>query len=59
MPVARRRGVARALMDALIAYAREAQLIFLALHPSDDARPLYEAMGFGAADELTLRLSTE
>jgi GNAT superfamily N-acetyltransferase len=57
VPDARRRGIARALMDALIAYAREAQLIFLALHPSDDARPLYAAMGFGETDEMMLRFS--
>ncbi|HEV3088679.1 MAG TPA: GNAT family N-acetyltransferase [Candidatus Elarobacter sp.] len=57
VPAARRRGVARALMDAVVAYAQEAKLIFLSLHPSDDARPLYAAMGFTQGDEMLLRFS--
>ena len=57
VPDARRRGVARALMDELMRYAREAGLIFLALHPSDEARPLYASLGFVQADEMALRLS--
>jgi GNAT superfamily N-acetyltransferase len=56
-PDARRRGVARALIDRLIAYGREAKLISLALHPSDAARPLYTAVGFAAADEMTLQFT--
>jgi GNAT superfamily N-acetyltransferase len=55
VPPARRTGVARALMNEAVAFAREAKLIFLALHPSDDARPLYASMGFTDADEMLLR----
>jgi GNAT superfamily N-acetyltransferase len=55
VPPARRTGVARALMNEAIAFAREAKLIFLALHPSDEARPLYASMGFADADEMLLR----
>ena len=56
-PEARRGGVARALMERLIAYGREAKLISLALHPSEPARTLYHALGFEAADEMTLRFT--
>lgn len=55
-PGARRRGIARAMMEQAIAYARAAQLIRLTLRPSDEARPLYTALGFEAVDELALRL---
>lgn len=49
--VARRRGVARALMDALMARARRDQLhsMFLEVRESNaGARALYEAFGFSA-----------
>ena len=55
VPSARRTGVARALMNEAIAFAREAKLISLVLHPSDEARPLYASLGFGEADEMLLR----
>ncbi|MDB5042345.1 MAG: GCN5-related N-acetyltransferase [Candidatus Eremiobacteraeota bacterium] len=57
VPPARRRGVARAVMDALLADARDLGLIWLSLHPSDEARGLYASMGFTAGDEMLLRLS--
>jgi GNAT superfamily N-acetyltransferase len=56
-PAARRAGIARAIMERLIAHAREVQLISLALHPSDAARPLYAALGFEPADEMLLRFT--
>jgi GNAT superfamily N-acetyltransferase len=56
-PHARRRGIARAIMAEVLDYAREHGLISLTLHPSDEARPLYAALGFEAADEMVLRLS--
>ena len=52
VPSHRRRGVARAIMDEAMRYAREARLLRLTLHPSDEARPLYEALGFVALDEM-------
>lgn len=58
-PEARRRGIARALMDRVLEYAAGAALIRLTLHPSDEARPLYEALGFSALDEMGLRLTGE
>jgi GNAT superfamily N-acetyltransferase len=55
-PDARRRGIARAIMEQLLGYARSASFIALTLHPSDEARALYGNLGFEAADEMTLRL---
>ena len=57
VPDARRRGVGRALMDRIVEYARATALIRLTLHPSDEARPLYVALGFSALDEMGLRIS--
>jgi GNAT superfamily N-acetyltransferase len=57
VPAARRRGVARAIMEALLADARALRLISLTLHPSDEARALYASMGFTAGDEMLLRVS--
>ena len=57
VPDARRRGIARALMERIMEYARAAALIRLTLHPSDEARPLYAALGFSALDEMGLRIS--
>jgi GNAT superfamily N-acetyltransferase len=56
-PAARRQGIARAIMLALIDYARTAMLVRLVLHPSDVARPLYAALGFTQQDEMALPLS--
>ena len=47
-PAWRRRGVARLLMEAVIAYARQARLAALVLNASDDGRPLYVQLGFVA-----------
>ena len=55
-PVARRRGIARALMATIVEYARAAPLIRLVLHPSDEARPLYAGLGFSDLDEMGLPL---
>ena len=52
---ARRRGIARAIMERLLEYARATRLVSLSLHPSDDARPLYAGLGFRAANEMLLR----
>lgn len=57
LPRARRRGIARALMAAIIDYAQAAALIRLVLHPSDAARPLYAALGFEQLDEMGLRFT--
>ena len=45
-PAHRRRGLARALMGAMLAWARERGLARVVLHASDDGRALYESLGF-------------
>jgi GNAT superfamily N-acetyltransferase len=56
-PAARRAGIGRAIMGRLLAVARDEQLIFLALHPSDEARALYATLGFQTAEEMLLRFT--
>lgn len=51
-PAYRRRGLARALMDAIIAWAREGHVARLVLHASDEGRPLYESMDFVPTTEM-------
>ena len=58
-PLARKRGIARGLMHELLDAARALRLIFLSLHPSDEARALYASLGFTPADEMGLRLIEE
>lgn len=48
----RRRGIARALMETLIAWAPGAGIVRLVLHASDEGRPLYESLGFLAGNEM-------
>lgn len=45
-PEWRRKGLARAMMEAVLAHARQSKLNKLWLHASDDGRPLYESLGF-------------
>ena len=59
VPEARRRGVARAIVERLLEWARSERLISLSLHPSEEARPLYTSLGFVAADEMQIRLAPE
>jgi GNAT superfamily N-acetyltransferase len=45
-PKARRRGVARRLMETMIAWCRAEGFGAVSLHASSCGRPLYEALGF-------------
>ncbi|HEY4438813.1 MAG TPA: GNAT family N-acetyltransferase [Candidatus Elarobacter sp.] len=58
VPGARKRGIARALMRELLDFARKRELIYLTLHPSDEARALYASLGFRPADEMGMRLAS-
>ena len=58
-PEARRRGIARAIMAEIMDFALTSMLIRLTLHPSDEARGMYTAMGFTELDELGMRLAPE
>ncbi len=56
-PGERQNGVARAIMERILIFARESNLISLSLHPSEPARPLYASLGFEVADEMTLKFA--
>ena len=55
-PEHRRRGLARRLMEAMIAWCRGQGMRVLFLHASVEGRPLYESMGFVANNEMRLAL---
>ena len=51
-PEWRRRGLAKLLMEEILRWARMERLDQLVLHASDEARRLYEKMGFVATSEM-------
>jgi len=53
-PEWRRRGLARLLMEQIIAWSRGQHLDGLVLHTSDDGRVLYERLGFVPTTEMSL-----
>ena len=55
-PAWRRRGVARRLMDELIAWAKAHEIGRLTLHASAQGHGLYERLGFRATNEMRLVL---
>ncbi len=55
-PDHRKRGLARRLMEAIVAACREEGMAVIELHASDDGRPLYERMGFEPTNEMRLVL---
>ena len=54
-PEWRRHGLARLIMEEIIAWARQQRLDTLALHASDDGLHLYEELGFVRTSEMELR----
>ncbi len=50
----RRRGVARLLMEHVLAETRRRGLARVTLHPSDEGRALYEQLGFAPTREMRL-----
>jgi GNAT superfamily N-acetyltransferase len=54
-PAFRRRGIARRLMDTLIAWCRAEGFGGIALHATVHGRPLYEQLGFQPTNEMRLR----
>ena len=48
----RRQGVARAILDEILTWARAEDFDSIVLHASDEGRALYEAMGFRATNEM-------
>jgi GNAT superfamily N-acetyltransferase len=55
-PVHRRRGLARRLLETMVAWSRERGYLAVELHASDEGRPLYADMGFVATNEMRLAL---
>jgi GNAT superfamily N-acetyltransferase len=55
-PEYRRQGLARRLMDTVVAWCREEGFASVSLHASVFGRPLYEDMGFEQTNEMRLRL---
>ena len=53
-PEWRRLGIAKLLLNTIIAWSREQNLDGLVLHASDDARALYEQLGFIPTTEMSL-----
>jgi GNAT superfamily N-acetyltransferase len=53
----RRRGVGRALMEAMITWCRENDFASVGLHASDEGRGLYEQLGFKPTTEMRLVLT--
>jgi RimJ/RimL family protein N-acetyltransferase len=52
----RRRGLARQLMDAVLAWCRENRVETIVLHASPAGRSLYDALGFTPTNEMRLKL---
>jgi GNAT superfamily N-acetyltransferase len=51
-PEHRRRGLARALMEAMLEWCKREQIAKVVLHASQDGRPLYESLGFIQTNEM-------
>jgi len=51
-PGSRRRGIARALMQAMMEWAKARSFDRLLLHASDGGRSLYRSLGFAATNEM-------
>ena len=50
----RRQGIARRLMETIIAWAPQNDIVRLVLHAAPDGRPLYDALGFLPSNEMYL-----
>jgi GNAT superfamily N-acetyltransferase len=56
-PHYRRRGIARSLMEVMIAWCKSAGYSYVGLHASDEGRPLYESLGFQPTNEMRLNFT--
>lgn len=55
-PEYRRRGVARQLMETIIAWCKQQGFARVTLHASEHGRHLYESLGFADSNEMRLNL---
>jgi GNAT superfamily N-acetyltransferase len=51
----RKRGIARQVMLAILAWVKERGFRSVNLHASDEGRALYEKLGFSATNEMRLK----
>jgi len=58
-PQFRRRGIAQAIMEALIGWCRLQDFDCICLHASAAGRPLYERLGFEPTNEMRLNLTRD
>ena len=58
-PEYRRRGIARQIMETMIAWCRKEGFTRVTLHASDEGRRLYESLGFEPNNEMRLDLKRE
>jgi len=55
-PEFRRRGIARQIMQTILAWVKEQGFRSVSLHASDEGRNLYEKLGFQPTNEMRLKL---
>ena len=55
-PEHRRKGLARWIVETIVAWCRESGLPAVFLHASDDGKPLYTGLGFKPTSEMVLDL---
>jgi GNAT superfamily N-acetyltransferase len=55
-PAFRRRGLARRLMEEIVAWCRQEGCRAVLLHATDQGRPIYESLGFKPSNEMRLEL---
>jgi GNAT superfamily N-acetyltransferase len=57
-PEYRRQGIARTLMQVSLDWRRHRGIVCVILHASEEGRPLYEALGFLASNEMRMLLGS-
>lgn len=55
-PAQRKQGIARRLVEEILADCRERGLVNVLLHASHQGRPIYEGIGFEQTNEMRIRL---
>jgi GNAT superfamily N-acetyltransferase len=55
-PEYRRRGIARRIMETMIAWCKQEGFARVSLHASESGRPLYKSLGFEESNEMRLNL---
>jgi len=57
VPAYRRQGIARRIMQAMLAWLTERGIHLAALHATNVGRPLYQELGFQPSNEMRLKLN--